>query len=83
MSEEMLSKVMSPTTDQQMSPSDGSRNIYAHIDLNHTRDLDTRKSVIASAIFGNGTLLSWTSKKQPTVATLSMKAADKALCFGI
>ena len=37
-------------------PSDGSLHIYAHIDSDHARDLDTRRSVTACAIFGNGTL---------------------------
>ena len=36
-------------------PSDGSLHIYAHIDSDHARDLDTRRSVTACAIFGNGT----------------------------
>ena len=35
----------------------------------------------ACAIFGNGTLLSWT-KMQPTVAKSSMEAEYMALCFG-
>ena len=32
--------------------SDGSLHIYAHIDSDHARDLDTRRSVTACAIFG-------------------------------
>ena len=36
----------------------------------------------ACAIFGNGTLLSWKSKMQPTVAKSSMEAEYMALCFG-
>ena len=63
-------------------PSDGSLHIYAHIDSDHARDLDTRRSVTACAIFGNGTLLSWKSKMQPTVAKSSMEAEYMALCFG-
>ena len=31
-------------------PSDGSLHIYAHIDSDHARDLDTRRSVTACAI---------------------------------
>ena len=62
--------------------SDGSLHIYAHIDSDHARDLDTRRSVTACAIFGNSTLLSWKSKMQPTVAKSSMEAEYMALCFG-
>ena len=62
--------------------SDGSLHIYAHIHSDHARDLDTRRSVTACAIFGNGTLLSWKSKMQPTVAKSSMEAEYMALCFG-
>ena len=63
-------------------PSDGSLPIYSHIDSDHARDLDTRRSVTACAIFGNGTLLYWKSKMQPTVAKSSMEAEYMALCFG-
>ena len=62
-------------------PSDGSLHIYAHIDSDHARDLDTRRSVTACAIFGNGTLLSWKSKMQPTVAKSSMEAEYMAFVF--
>ena len=37
--------------------SDCSLHIYAHIDSDHARDLDTRRSVTAFAIIGNGTSL--------------------------
>ena len=63
-------------------PSDGSLHIYAHIDSDHASDLDTRRSVTACAIVGNGTLLSWKSKMPPTVAKSSMEAEHMALCYG-
>ena len=60
--------------------SDGNLHIYAHIDSDHARDLDTRRSATACAICGNGTLLSWKSKMQPTVAKSSMEAEYLASC---
>jgi len=59
----------------------GQLHIYVHVDSDHARDLDTRRSVTACIVFGNGTAVSWKSKMQPTVAKSSMEAEYMALCF--
>ena len=60
----------------------GQLHIYVYVDSDHARDLDTRRSVTACIVFGNGTAVSWKSKMQPTVAKSSMEAEYMALvCF--
>ena len=62
--------------------SDGNIHNYARIDSDRARDLDTRRSGSTCASFGNGALLAWKSKLQPTVATSTIKAEHLTLRFG-
>jgi len=55
---------------------------YGRIDSDRARDLDTRRSGSTCASFGNGALLAWKSKLQPTVVTSSIKAEYLTLPFG-
>ena len=57
-----------------------SLNLYAYVDADHGRDIDTRRSVTAYVFYLGGSPVSWKSKLQQCVATSSMQSEYMALC---
>jgi len=49
-------------------------NLYAYVDADHVRDIDTRRSVTAYVFYLGGSPVSWKSKLQQCVATSSMQS---------
>ena len=55
--------------------------IQGFSDSDWGRDPDTRRSVFSYLMFLNGSLISWGSRRQQSVALLSMEAEYMALCL--
>jgi len=55
-------------------------NLYAYVDADHGRDIDTRRSVTAYVFYLGGSPICWKSKLQQCVATSSMQSEYMALC---
>jgi len=55
-------------------------NLYAYVDADHGRDIDTRRSVTAYVFYLGGSPTCWKSKLQQCVATSSMQSEYMALC---
>ncbi len=54
-------------------------DLVGYADSNFTGDLEDRKSVMGYCFFLNGAVVLWSSKKQRTVSTLTIKAEYIAL----
>jgi len=66
--------------DTKFSAACDSLNLYAYVDADHGRDIDTRRSVTAYIFYLGGAPVSWKSKLQQCVATSSMQSEYMALC---
>ena len=55
-------------------------NLYAYVDADHGRDIDTRRSVTAHVFYVGGFPICWKFKLQQCVATSSMQSECMALC---
>lgn len=56
-----------------------SMTLTAYVDLDYGKCLASRKSIIIYSIYLNGNLISWKSKKQPTLSRSSAEAKYRAL----
>lgn len=54
--------------------------LYGYCDSDWAGDIDSRKSVTGYGFMFGGSIISWASKKQPTVALSSTEAEYKAAC---
>ena len=54
--------------------------LYAYVDADHARDVDTRRSVTAYVFHLGDSPICWKSKLQQCVATSSMQSEYMALC---
>ena len=54
--------------------------LYAYVDADHARDIDTRRSVTACVFYLGDSQICWKSKLQQCVATSSMQSEYMALC---